>query len=601
LLQLCPPWASDSSAELAGSDFLSSFQFITSVFNFPASGDKMELQEKKAECNRLIQNIHKCLCVKMGRIMSLSKADKNDFVSILTVVKHKFSFIEGQFTELKKEDVETCLKVRHMIAHQSNVGAGMLDNGINALTRCQLAFGIKSPVVPLRVMACKECRQVLTRTAQPTVEFADTAGCRHSVTRAADVQVYMVANDTSTDCIVSRENTWYPGWVCSDNYCAGCLRKGVLTIIGLRFDWAPEDRLDLSVSKVRYQKERQAMVVVEKDGTIRDLTHVVSDGIIRRHNYVFFERCVVECDDAGNPKIAVVDADSSEKEKGKGKGRRLVSIDMDSDEKDEREGRGRQGKAGQGRAVQQREVRAPAPSYPKQSSVLATLASPKAAAPAPAPAAAAPAPKQPTGGFKMSFQNSAAFIPSTELQFGDLPAAEKTQPNTCQTQEQVPGHTATTSEAQAQFNGDCASLNCTLMHEHTGGPRDQQTNPATQQHMPHHQMGPYGFWNSHMMYPMGSGSMLGHMGMQMPMGMPFAYPQGYGPQHSMYGQQPLNSVYSIHGENQSHSAQSTHGDAHHQGIAPSHLYHQQLLLQQQQQQPAADGQEGSLHATQQGR
>jgi hypothetical protein len=546
----------------------------------------MELQEKKAECNRLIQNIHKCLCVEMGKIMSLSKADKKDFVSILTVVKLHFSFIEEQFTELKKEDVETCLRVRHMIAHQSNVGAGMLDNGINALTRCQLAFGIKSPVVPLRVMACKECRQVLTRTAQPTVEFADTAGCRQSVTRAADVQVYMVANDTRADCIVSRENTWYPGWVWSHTYCGGCVRKDVRTIIGFRFDWAPEDRLDLSVSKVRYKKERQAMVVVEKDGTIRDLTHVVSDGIIRRHNYVFFERSLVECDDAGNPKIAVIDADSSEKEKAKGRARRLVSICMDSDEKDE----GGQGKARQGRAAQRREVRAPTPSYPKQSSVPATVASPKAAAPAPAQAATAPAPRQPTGGFKMSFQNTAAFIPSTELQFGDLPSAEKAQPNTFQ--EQACGHTATTSEAQAQCSGD-ASLNCTLMHDHTGGPRDQQTN---HQHMPHHQMGPYGFWNPHMMYAMGNGSMFGHMGTQMPMCMPFAYPQGYGHQHRMYGQQPLNSAYSIHGKNQSHSAQSTHDDAHHQGIAPSHLYHQQPPPPPQ---PAADGQQGSLHATQQ--
>ena len=564
------------------------FPFITSVFNFPASIHKMELQEKKAECNRLIQNIHKCLCVKLGNIMSLSKANKEDFVSILTVVKHNYSLIAEQFTELKKEDVETCLRIRHMIAHQSKVGAGMLDNGINALTRCQLAFGIKSPVVPLRVMACRECKQVMTRTAQPTVEFADTAGSLQSVTRAADVQVYMVANKTHADCIVSRENTWYPGWVWSYTYCGECVRKGVKTIIGFRFDWAPEDRLDLSVSEVRYNKERQAMVVVEKDGTIRDLTHVVSDGIIRRHNYVFFERSLVECDDAGKPKIAVVDVDSSEKEKGKGRGRRLVGIDMDSDEKEEGEGMGRQGKARQGEAGQQREVRAPAPSNPMQSSVLATVASPKAADPAPAPAAAAPAPRQPTGGFKMSFQNSAAFIPSTELQFGDLPSAENAQPNTFQT-----------SEAQAQGNGHAASLNCTLMHDHTGGLRDQQTNPATQQHMPHHQMSPYGFWNPQMMYAMGNANMFGHMGMQTPMGMPFAYPQGYGPQQGMYGQQLHNSPYSIpvHGKNQSHSAQSTHGDAQHQGVAPSHHYQQQ---QQQQQQPAAKGQEGSVHTTQQG-
>ena len=248
---------------------------------------------------------------------------------------------------------------------------------------------------------------------------------------------------------------------------------------------------------------------------------------------------------------------------------------------------------------QQQQREAPVASSPKQSSVPAAVAAPKAAAPAPVPAAAAPAPRLPTGGFKMSFQNPAALNPSTELQFGDMSSAENAQPNAFQPQEQASGYTATfaTAEAQAQGNGDAASLNGTFMHGHTGGPRYQQTKPATQQHMPHHQMGPYGFWNPQMMYAMGNASMYGHMGM--PMGMPFAYPQGYGPQQGMYGQQPHNSSYNRHGKNQSHNAQSTHGGAQHQGVAPSHHYQQQQQPAYPPSFPAADGQEGSLDATQQ--
>jgi hypothetical protein len=251
---------------------------------------------------------------------------------------------------------------------------------------------------------------------------------------------------------------------------------------------------------------------------------------------------------------------------------------------------------------QQQQREAPVASSPKQSSAQATVASPKAAAPIPAPAAAAPAPRIPSGGFKMSFQNPAALNPSAELQFGDMSSSENAQPNAFQaTQEQASGFAAAfaTAEGQAQGNGDAASLNGTFMHGHTGGQRYQQTKPAAQQHMPHHQM-PYGFWNPQMMYAMGNAGMYGHMGMQMPMGMPFAYPQGYGPQQGMYGQQPHNTSYNRHGKNQSHNAQGTHGGAQHQGVAPSHHY------QQQQQQPAyppsfpaADGQEGTLDATQQ--
>jgi hypothetical protein len=70
--------------------------------------------------------------------------------------------------------------------------------------------------------------------------------------------------------------------------------KNIYTNIGLRFDWAPEDRIDLTVTPVTYLLDRQAMVVTYPDGSIHDLTHVVSDGEVRRHHYVLYEKELLE-------------------------------------------------------------------------------------------------------------------------------------------------------------------------------------------------------------------------------------------------------------------------------------------------------------------
>jgi hypothetical protein len=250
-------------------------------------------------------------------------------------------------------------------------------------------------------------------------------------------------------------------------------------------------------------------------------------------------------------------------------------------------------------AKQQQQQREAPVASPKQSSSQTAAAAPKAAAPATAPAAAAPA-RAAAGGFKMSFQQT-ALHPSAEVQFGDMVSSESAQSSSAfQPQEQPSGYAATynAAEGQAQGNGDAAALNGTFMQGHAGGPRyqQQQAKPAAhQQHMPH-QLSYGGFWNPQMMYAMGNPSMYGHMAMPM---MPFPYPQGY-PQQGMYGQQPHNSNYR-HGKNQGHNSQSAHGGAQHPGgVAPAHHY------QQQQQQatyaaafPAAEGQEGTLDATQQ--
>jgi hypothetical protein len=238
---------------------------------------------------------------------------------------------------------------------------------------------------------------------------------------------------------------------------------------------------------------------------------------------------------------------------------------------------------------------------PKQSSTPTAVASPKATAPAPAPVAAAPAAI--TGGFKMNFQNPAALNPSAELQFGDMALSESAQSSAAfQPQEQASGYASTfnAAEGQAPSSGDGASLNGTFIQGQAGGPRyqHQQAKPASQQHMPHHQMSPYpaGFWNPQMMYMGNHPSMYPHMGMPM---MPYGFPQGY-PQQGMYGQQPHGGNYSNrHGKNQSHNSQSTHAGAQHSGgVAPAHHYQQQQPSYPASF-PAAEGQEGSLDAAQQ--
>jgi hypothetical protein len=46
---------------------------------------------------------------------------------------------------------------------------------------------------------------------------------------------------------------------------------------------------------VRYNlNPHQAMIVTYPDGTIKDLTHVVSDGSVRRHRYGLLERTLRE-------------------------------------------------------------------------------------------------------------------------------------------------------------------------------------------------------------------------------------------------------------------------------------------------------------------
>lgn len=149
-------------------------------------------------------------------------------------------------------------------------------------------------IMPLRVMACKYCKTIITRTAQPTTKQKDFSDAEIDICRTYDVQSWVVGVYTNARGEASRKNTWHDSWVWTYTLCTKCIKHGRETRLGLRFDWAPEERVDLSTSKITYMIEQQAMCVTNAAGSICDLTHVVYDGKTRHHHYGLFERELVE-------------------------------------------------------------------------------------------------------------------------------------------------------------------------------------------------------------------------------------------------------------------------------------------------------------------
>lgn len=248
------------------------------------------IQDKRNECDRLIKCISSELPAILSKILG-ENVEAQDFSILMTTIRKNSAKIKphGEFT---KKDIKACKDARNSIYHQEAMALEELDTAMQALYKCQRIFGIQSPIVPLRVLACKTCKTVITRTAQPTVEFLDLSSNTQKITRAYDVQVWTVANHKNETA--SRENTWYDGWVWTYTYCAKCREQDIISPLGFRFDWAPEDRVDLTTNKIRYDLGRQAMVVVNTSGVIRDLTHVVSDGDVKRHRYALLETRLIE-------------------------------------------------------------------------------------------------------------------------------------------------------------------------------------------------------------------------------------------------------------------------------------------------------------------
>jgi hypothetical protein len=248
------------------------------------------IQDKRDECDRLIKNISNTLSTILSGFLENISLETQDFNELMKLIRDNYTQLSPQFrSEFLISDCNICIKIRNVIYHQTPTTIDFLNRSIASLIKCQKAFGIQSPIVDLRILACKTCNTTITRTAQPTIRFRDMENNRERITRTYDVQSWVVANDNNQNA--SRDNTWYDGWVWTYTYCGECRRQNRLTHLGFRLDWAPEDRIDLTTHTIRYNLQRQAMVVINNnDGRVRDLTHVVSDGEVRRHRYALYEK-----------------------------------------------------------------------------------------------------------------------------------------------------------------------------------------------------------------------------------------------------------------------------------------------------------------------
>ena len=248
------------------------------------------IQEKRDDCVRIINNIVEKLRPILSERLGLESLNSSDFNNLLHLIRDNYARL-NLHGELTLADVATCIEIRNKLAHHTHMSLAYLKRSVYLLNRCQAAFGIQSSLVQLRILACKECGTITSRTAQPTITFTSN---RRQVrtTRTYDVQVYTVANDRFENC--KREDSWYQGWIWHTTYCGPCRTAGVLTELGRRYDWAPEDRINLATCEVRYVLANQAAMVTYTDGTVKDLTHVVSDGKIRRHFYTLFENKMTE-------------------------------------------------------------------------------------------------------------------------------------------------------------------------------------------------------------------------------------------------------------------------------------------------------------------
>lgn len=245
------------------------------------------IQEKRDECTRVINNIGEKLRPILANLLGLDSLESSDFSALLYLVRDNYTRLSPNFhAYLSYGDVCACIDIRNRLAHQDPTNLRYLKRSVQTLYRCQAAFGIQSSLVPLRILACRACGTTTTRTAQPTITFPSN-GRQVRTTRTYDVQVYAVANDRNEIC--TRNDSWYQSWIWHTTYCGPCRNAGILTEIGRRYDWAPEDRINLAECEVRYVLANQATMVTYTDGTTKDLTHVVSDGKIRRHFYTFYE------------------------------------------------------------------------------------------------------------------------------------------------------------------------------------------------------------------------------------------------------------------------------------------------------------------------
>ena len=184
------------------------------------------IQDKRDECDRVINNISSSLPAILSTQLHLQSLTSQDFSQLMKLIRDNYTQVHPHLlSEFNIDDINKCIKIRNILYHQNITSPQFLTNAISSLYKCQKAFGIQSALVPIRVLACKKCDTTITRSAQPTVVFKDTANINQRITRTYDVQSWVVANDNTE--FATRENTWYPGWVRTYTYCAECRRHKV--------------------------------------------------------------------------------------------------------------------------------------------------------------------------------------------------------------------------------------------------------------------------------------------------------------------------------------------------------------------------------------
>ena len=253
-------------------------------------------KDSQEEAERLLKALSQTLPERLGTLLGRPPIGTNDILNLLKYLKDNYKQLQAIGVRgFDFNDVCHAHHIRNKLYHQEGLALDRLRQGVEGLHRIMNTFKIQTPYVPLRVLRCRLCKAIVTRTAQPTVMKTDMSGIIHRVARCYDVQVYSVANRTGE--VASIDNTWYDGYVWTYQYCAKCLTdSGRLTLLGFRFDWAPADRINHATSKIVYDRTRQAMVLESDGGMKVDLTHLVSDGQIRRHRYAFYERSLEEID-----------------------------------------------------------------------------------------------------------------------------------------------------------------------------------------------------------------------------------------------------------------------------------------------------------------
>jgi hypothetical protein len=253
-----------------------------------------ELELKKDEVRRIYETIQEKLFSLIKVYLPEGTIETKDFCTLMgyiTTLRKRIPYLNEKFNAHTLGDIRN---IRNDIAHNNPSTEKELNKSIRLLTKFRDFFGIKPTIVPLRVMACKHCNTIITRTAQPTKKHTDLSGTELNICRTYDVQSGVVGGYTDMRGEASRENTWYDSWIWTYTICAKCYKNGRVVCLGFRFDWAPEELVDLSTCKVKYMLEQESMVVMGTAGSITDLTHIVSDGKIRHHHYGLFERELVE-------------------------------------------------------------------------------------------------------------------------------------------------------------------------------------------------------------------------------------------------------------------------------------------------------------------